>query len=71
MIAFREESISDFVWREPPYEYEHTKTPIDILAGSALLRSQIEASISIHEIAESWKFSTEKFLQIRARHLLY
>ena len=71
MIAFREESISDFVWREPPYEYEHTKTPIDILAGSALLRSQIEASISIHEIAESWKSSIEKFLQIRARHLLY
>ena len=32
-----------FGWREPPYEYEHEKLPIDILAGSAELREQIEA----------------------------
>ena len=32
-----------FAWRQPPYEYEQEKLPIDILAGSDALRSQIEA----------------------------
>lgn len=71
MTVFRQESTSDFVWRQPPYEYERTKTPIDILAGSALLRSQIEANISTHEIAKSWKSPVENFLQVRDRYLLY
>jgi uncharacterized protein YbbC (DUF1343 family) len=31
-----------FKWRDPPYEYEHDKMPIDILAGSAELREQIK-----------------------------
>ena len=71
MTVFRQESTSDFVWRQPPYEYERTKTPIDILAGSALLRSQIEANISTHEIAKSWKSPVENFLRVRDRYLLY
>ena len=29
-----------FKWREPPYEYEHDKMPIDILAGSTQLRER-------------------------------
>ena len=31
------------LWRQPPYEYEHDKLPIDILAGSPQFRQQIEA----------------------------
>ena len=34
-----------------PYEYEHDKLPIDILAGSDALRQQIEAGIAADEIA--------------------
>ena len=30
-------------WREPPYEYEHDKQPIDILYGSDRLRTAIDA----------------------------
>ena len=44
---FRGRTRSRFAWREPPYEYEHDKLPIDILAGSdALRRTQIEARAS-------------------------
>ena len=41
--AFRGADTSRFAWRPPPYEYEHEKLPIDILAGSSALREQIEA----------------------------
>ena len=36
-----------FQWRAPPYEYEHDKMPIDILAGSPKLREQIEQQVPL------------------------
>ena len=36
--AFRRASPDHFEWRPPPYEYEYTKPPIDVLYGSAKLR---------------------------------
>jgi len=44
-----------FEWRRPPYEYEHEKMPIDILAGSDALRQQIERGVPVEEIAASWR----------------
>ena len=32
---------ADTLWRDPPYEYEYDKMPIDCLAGSSELREQI------------------------------
>jgi uncharacterized protein YbbC (DUF1343 family) len=32
------------IWRNPPYEYEKTLLPIDILSGSSELREWVEAS---------------------------
>src|SRR4029450_4782414 len=39
----------------PPYEYEHDKLPIDILAGSPQFREQIEGNVPTQEIAASWR----------------
>ena len=36
---FRRQNPAAFAWREPPYEYEHDKRPIDILYGSDRLRT--------------------------------
>jgi uncharacterized protein YbbC (DUF1343 family) len=69
--AFRAAGRDRFLWRDPPYEYEHTKLPIDILAGTAELREQIEAGMAAREIAESWKASVDVFGTIRKRFLLY
>ena len=60
-----------FAWRDPPYEYEHEKMPIDILAGSPLLREQIEAQVPLAEIAESWEPGVAEFEEIRKDYLLY
>jgi uncharacterized protein YbbC (DUF1343 family) len=60
-----------FQWKEPPYEYEAEKMPIDILAGSDSLRLQIEGGCSLEEIALSWKEQQEAFLAQRKPYLLY
>jgi uncharacterized protein YbbC (DUF1343 family) len=69
--AFRAGESSGFAWREPPYEYEPEKLPIDILAGSSDLREQIEAGVPAREIAGSWKSDVDAFNRLRERFLLY
>ena len=69
--GFRAGDPGQFKWREPPYEYEHDKRPIDILAGSAELREQIDAGRPAREIARSWETGVAEFDKIRRRFLLY
>jgi uncharacterized protein YbbC (DUF1343 family) len=60
-----------FAWRQPPYEYEHTKMPIDILAGSDALRKQVESGLPATEIAATWRADEDAFRDLRERYLLY
>jgi uncharacterized protein YbbC (DUF1343 family) len=69
--AFRREPGAGFAWREPPYEYEYERPPIDILAGSDALRTAIDAGTDADEIAGSWKAPVDVFLRLRERFLLY
>lgn len=62
----------DFLWKLPPYEYEHEKMPIDILAGTDILRIKIEKGETINRI-EEW-YSEECFdfnKKYRKKYLLY
>jgi len=71
LVECRKADPTRFAWRQPPYEYEHHRLPIDILAGSDALRRQIEAGAGAHEIAASWAPGVEVFLKVRAPYLLY
>jgi uncharacterized protein YbbC (DUF1343 family) len=33
---------NEFAWRDPPYEYEAVKRPIDILFGNCMFREALE-----------------------------
>jgi len=68
--AFRNAGPGQFAWREPPYEYEYTIPPIDILYGSAHLREGLEAGRTTEEIAR-WDAEVEPFMALRERFLLY
>jgi uncharacterized protein YbbC (DUF1343 family) len=68
---FRRANPDQFAWRQPPYEYEQDKLPIDILAGSDTLRTQIEADISAAEIAATWRDDEQTFRTLRRPYLLY
>jgi uncharacterized protein YbbC (DUF1343 family) len=68
---FRKLDPQNFAWRQPPYEYEHEKLPIDILAGSPMLRRQIESDLAPQAIATSWQEDEEAFRRLRQPYLLY
>jgi uncharacterized protein YbbC (DUF1343 family) len=69
--TFRRFDATRFAWRQPPYEYEHDKMPIDILAGSDTLRLQIEAGVPLEEIVASWHDDEAAFATLRTPYLLY
>jgi uncharacterized protein YbbC (DUF1343 family) len=60
-----------FAWRDPPYEYEYVKPPIDILYGSARLRDGLARGATAADLASSWHDEVDRFLPIRARYLRY
>jgi uncharacterized protein YbbC (DUF1343 family) len=60
-----------FRWKEPPYEYVYDKNPFDVIAGTARLRTQIEAGETLDSIVASWREPLREFEQRRARYLLY
>jgi len=69
--AFRAADPDQFAWKNPPYEYEYEKMPIDCLYGSAALREQIESGVSARDIAASWATPVQEFERLRANYLLY
>jgi uncharacterized protein YbbC (DUF1343 family) len=69
--AFRAAGPGFFAWRDPPYEYEHEKLPIDILAGSPGVRQAVEAGVPAREIAASWRPGVDAFDKIRSKFLMY
>jgi uncharacterized protein YbbC (DUF1343 family) len=71
LSAFRSSGPERFAWRDPPYEYEHEKWPIDILAGTSDLREQIERGTPAREIARSWEGGVAEFARLRESFLLY
>jgi uncharacterized protein YbbC (DUF1343 family) len=60
-----------FKWREPPYEYEHDKMPIDILAGSPTLRRLIERQVPLSDVVDGWRSGETDFADARRPYLLY
>ena len=67
----RRQDPARFAWRDPPYEYEHVKRPIDILYGSDEFRRSAEQGISPRRLVPGWKAGLERFRRRRAQYLLY
>ena len=62
---------NDFRWKDPPYEYEYTRNPFDVISGTTKLREQIERGDSLDAIIESWQPRLDEFRAVRERYLLY
>lgn len=59
----------DFRWRDPPYEYETVKPPIDILWGSDALRIGLDAGAAPEDLLQPEELAA--FGRLVAPHLLY
>ena len=69
--AYWELGNGDFRWKEPPYEYEYEKLPIDILAGTDRLRLGLERGATPSELNACWQPELEVFRRKRRPNLLY
>ena len=67
---FRRQDPAKFAWREPPYEYEHEKMPIDILYGSPALREAVDEG-NVAPLIASAAHDEEAFRKTREPFLLY
>ncbi|MBA3885314.1 MAG: DUF1343 domain-containing protein [Acidobacteria bacterium] len=68
---FRRAAPARFAWREPPYEYEHDKEPIDILFGTDRLRTTLDADGDVRALVAAWEPEEAAFRKQREQFLLY
>jgi uncharacterized protein YbbC (DUF1343 family) len=71
IAEFRREDPARFAWRQPPYEYEHDKEPIDILFGSDELRTTVNVGGDVSALISSWSADQEAFQRLRQPFLMY
>jgi len=61
-----------FAWKQPPYEYETEKMPIDILAGTDRLRKEIEKGEKLNRMEQWWQDECRQFEKnYRKKYLIY
>jgi uncharacterized protein YbbC (DUF1343 family) len=71
IAEFRRENPARFAWREPPYEYEHQKQPIDVLSGSDRLRTTLDSGGDAAAVTSTWTSDEDAFRHQREPFLLY
>ena len=60
-----------FKYKEPPYEYEYSRLPMDCIIGSSEVRKQLEEGVNIMEIEKQWVNELGEFTKLRTKYLLY
>jgi uncharacterized protein YbbC (DUF1343 family) len=60
-----------FQYKEPPYEYEHERLPMDLILGDRNIRKALEQDESINKIEEWWQDDLKGFDKLRQEVFLY
>ena len=62
---------NDFRWKEPPYEYEFHKPPMDLILGSSTLKKRIAHQEDMDTLENSWHSDLLEFRQTKQRYHIY
>jgi uncharacterized protein YbbC (DUF1343 family) len=60
-----------FAWRQPPYEYETERLPIDLLTGDAGIRQGIDAGRPLSDLEAAWQPELMGYLMASREFWLY
>jgi uncharacterized protein YbbC (DUF1343 family) len=60
-----------FAWRQPPYEYETERLPIDLLTGDDALRRGLDDGVAVSELEAAWQDDLNRFMEVRQEFLIY
>ncbi|MBF0227494.1 MAG: DUF1343 domain-containing protein [Desulfobacterales bacterium] len=61
----------EFEWKLPPYEYELSKLPIDLIIGDPAIRNKVEKLDKIENIVDSWTDQLNYFVEVAKKYYLY
>ncbi len=61
----------EFAYKEPPYEYEFERLPMDLILGDSTLRRALEKGDSVLDLERKWQPGLKRFLEQRKKYLLY
>ncbi len=62
---------NDFKFKQPPYEYEFEKMPIDLILGSRTLRKRLTALEDINLLSGQWQNELKQFKALSGKYYLY
>jgi len=62
---------AEFACKEPPYEYEYERLPLDLILGDAAVRESLAAGATTAELETRWREELGAFEQLRADVFLY
>jgi len=71
LSVIRELYPEEFAWRQPPYEYETERLPIDLLTGDPAIREGLDKGVPVVEMEAAWQKDLSQFLQTRREFLMY
>lgn len=61
----------EFQYKQPPYEYEYKKLPLDLILGDISVRKALEEGVAVPELEKSWRPDLEAFETLRRKYFLY
>ena len=53
-----------FAYKQPPYEYEYKRLPMDLILGDRQVRVQIEAGMPVMDIMSGWEASLSAYTKM-------
>ncbi len=60
-----------FKYKQPPYEYEFKRMPIDLITGDIQIRKKIESLDKIENVEQSWQKNLKSFKELSKKYYLY
>jgi len=71
LAAIVEHFRDGFAWKNPPYEYEYERMPVDLIAGTQKLREAIDSRKGLSRFLESAREQVSQLQKVRKKYLLY
>lgn len=60
-----------FAYKEPPYEYEYQRLPMDLIVGDRSVRQAVEEGVPIEELEQGWQTELQAYRQRSSALFLY
>jgi uncharacterized protein YbbC (DUF1343 family) len=60
-----------FAYKQPPYEYEYEKLPMDLILGDRTVREKLQQGRAVEQLEDEWSAELELFDQRRKNYFIY